>query len=178
MVSIRSSLIVLLVTLSASSTAFAQAVAEGKNELSTDLLFITSQPTGDAAGDRTTRTSWRLSYGRFITDRIAVGPLFRVVKDPGGSTTGYIGGLGRYYFGDLHRRWIPTVEISSARSMNDPAGNYTDVQFLGGITVPMGSTGGRFRVGPYYYRAFYDEAETGYSNFSSFGVSWSVALLF
>lgn len=173
-----STLALLLFLFTASSTAFAQAIAEGKNELSTDLIFVTSKPTEDVGGDRTSRTSWRVAYGRFITDRLAIGPLFRIVKDPGASTTGYVGGLARYHFGDLNRRWIPLVEVSSARSMNDPSGNYTDVQFLGGIMVPMGATGGRFRVGPYYYRAFYDEDETGYSNFSSFGVSWSVALLF
>ena len=42
----------------------------------------------------------------------------------------------------------------------------------------MGKSGGRFRIAPYYYRAFYDAQQSGYSYFHSFGVSWSVGLLF
>ena len=157
--------------------ALAQAVGAGKNELGTELTFHSSKLSSDDA-DRSTSLDWTVSYGRFLTDGFAAGPVFRIAKNNDTDAFGYLGGVGRYYFGDLNGRFLPVAEVSVARSMNDPSADYTDLQVFGGVVVPMGASGARFRVGPYFYRAFYDEDETGYSNFQSFGVSWSVALLF
>jgi hypothetical protein len=164
---------------SMAASASAQSVAKGKNEVTTDVFFISSKPSGDAIdAERSTTAELTVGYARFVTDRVAVGPLFRISKATDADTSGYVGGLGRFYFGDLAKRAIPFAEVNSTRSFNDPFGDFTDVQLMAGVMFPLGSSGGRFRIAPYYYRAFYDEAETGYSNYQSFGISWSVGLLF
>lgn len=159
------------------SDAFAQAVAKDKNELTTEIFVISTKTNSDDS-ERSSQAQWTTSYARFWTNRFAAGPLFKVAKSSGSDTLGYVGAQGRYYFGNLDARAIPMVEISSSRSFNDPTADSTDLQLLAGLTFPMGGSGGRFRIAPYYYHAFYDEAKTGYSNFHSFGISWSVALLF
>lgn len=158
--------------------ARAQAVAKGKNELSLDASVVTVKDTGEGDHARVTVSQLSGSYSRFVTDRLAVGPVLGVSTMSDSDTTGSLGGLARYHFGDLTKRAIPLVEIRSTRSLNDPLSNCTDVQVLAGLLIPMGSTGGRFRIAPYYYRAFYDEAVTGFSSYQSFGISWRIALLF
>jgi hypothetical protein len=171
--------LLMLAACSVAADASAQAIAKGKNEVTTDVFFITSKLSGDNVdADRSTTTDLTLAYARLVTDRLAVGPLVRIAKTNGQDATGYLGGQGRFYFGDLAKRAIPFAEVNSTRSINDPFGDYTDVQLMAGLMFPLGSSGGRFRVSPYYYRAFYDEAVTGYSNYQSFGVSWSIGLLF
>jgi hypothetical protein len=152
-------------------------VAQGKNDISTFLFLQSSKPTDDA-GDRETFFDWRLAYARFLTDRFAVGPLFGIFHPPGGETSSNIGGLVRYHFGDTDAAVIPFAEFNTAYSINDPVDNFGDIQILGGVVLPMGRTGGRFRIAPYYYRAFYDEEESGIPEFSSFGVTFGVGLLF
>ena len=161
------------------SSASAQAIAQGKNEVATDFEFSSSRLTGIDT-ERATDYHWRISYGRFLTDRFAAGPLFAIQKDNNNAVTPYnIGGLVRFYLGDRDGRAIPFIEGSSTRGMNRPFDtNFTDVQIGAGLMFPMGRSGGRFRIAPYYYRAFFDEQTTGYSYFHSFGVSWSVGLLF
>lgn len=161
------------------ASASAQAVAKGKNELSGDVFFITSKLSGDAVdAERSTTAEWTVGYARLVTNRLAVGPLFRFAKTNGADATGYVGGQGRFYFGDLTKRVIPFAEVNSTRGFNDPIANYTDLQLMAGVMIPLGPTGGRIRITPYYYRAFYDEAAFGYSNYQSLGVSWSIGLLF
>ena len=161
------------------SNAFAQAIASGKNEVETDFTFTSSTLSG-VDSNRTTEYSWRLTYGRFVSDRIALGPVFAIRSEETSDTTPMnIGGLARFYLGDPDHRVIPFVEASSTRTFNQPFDHdYTDLQISGGLLFPMGASGGRFRIAPYYYRAFYDAQQTGFSYFHSFGVSWSVGLLF
>lgn len=170
----------MLAVCSVATSAAAQSIAKGKNELAGDVSFSTTKPTGEANedADRFTSADLGVAYSRYVTDRLAVGPLFGISKAKGSEATGYLGGLGRYHFGDLSRRAVPIVEMRVSRSLNDAFANYTDLQLLAGVMFPMGSTGGRFRVTPYYYKAFYNEAESGVSDFQSFGISWGVALLF
>ena len=163
---------------SVATSASAQAVAKGKNEVYADLFFITAKSTGDVDEDRSTSAEVTLAYARLLTDRFAAGPLFRIAKSSGNDTLGYVGGQARYYFGDLSNRAIPFVEINSTRSYNEPVADYNDLQLRAGVMIPLGPTGGRLRISPYYYRAFYNEALTGYSSYQSFGISWGVGLLF
>ena len=143
----------------------------------TNLFFLTSKATDDAA-ERATSFSWNASYARFLTDRLAVGPLFGIFKDPHVDATGYAGGLVRYHFGDRSSRFIPFAELNASRTLNDPFANFSDIQLMGGVVIPMGRSGGRFRVATYYYRAFYDEDRTGYDSYKSFGLTWGAGLLF
>lgn len=168
-----------ILLLTAGSNAFAQAVASGKNEVETDFTFSSSTPTG-VDSNRTTGYSWRLTYGRFLTDRIAIGPVFAIHSDERNDATPFnLGGLARFYVGDPDGRAIPFVEVSSTHAFNQFFDeDYTDIQVSAGWLFPMGKSGGRFRIAPYYYRAFYDAQQSGYSYFHSFGVSWSVGLLF
>jgi hypothetical protein len=168
-----------MLMLAAGSEAFAQAIASGKNEVETDFTFSASTLTG-VDSNRTTEYSWRLNYGRFLTDRFAIGPVFAIRSDEGNDSTPFnIGGLARIYVGDPDGHAIPFVEASSTRAFNQLFDDdYTDVQVSAGLVFPMGKSGGRFRIAPYYYRAFYDAQQSGYSYFHSFGVSWSVGLLF
>ena len=168
--------LLMLAVCTTATNASAQAIAQGKNEVSTDVFFITSKATGDGDAERFTEVEWLVGYARFLTDRLAVGPLFRIAKATGREADGYVGGQGQFYFGDLTRRAIPFVEINSTKSFKGDFG-YSDVQLLAGVMLPMGSTGGRFRVAPYFYKAFYDESDGG-GSFQAFGISWSVALLF
>jgi len=168
-----------ILLLTAGSNAFAQAVASGKNEVETDFTFSSSTLTG-VDSNRTNDYRWRLTYGRFITDRFAIGPVFSIRNDERNNTKPVnIGGLARFYIGDPDGRAIPFVEVSSTRTFNqviEP--NYIDLQVSAGLVFPMGDTGGRFRIAPYYYHSSHDALITGYSYFHSFGVSWSVGLLF
>lgn len=175
----RSLALLVMLILATGSSAFAQAIAEGMNEVSTDFSLNTSTLSGVDA-NRTTELSWRLTYARFLSDRFAAGPVVAIRHDPASDVEAFsVGGLARVHFGDRGGRAIPFVEASSTRSFNEPFGmNRTDVQVSGGLVFPMGASGGRLRVAPYYYRAFYDLQEVPFSYFHSFGVSWSVALLF
>ena len=168
--------LLMLAVCTTATNASAQAIAQGKNEMSTDLFFITTKGTGDVEAERFTQIEWSVAYARFFTDRFAAGPLFRLAKSKGSEADGYVGGQGQFYFGDLTRRAIPFVELNGTKSFKGEFG-YSDVQFLAGLMMPMGSTGGRFRVAPYFYKTFYDESDGG-GSFQAFGISWSVALLF
>lgn len=154
------------------------AVAKGMNELALDLSMVTAKETGEVETDRVTQSNLGGAYARLVTNRFAVGPVFGVSKSNGSDATAYLGGQVRYYLGDLTKRAIPMVEFSSTRTLNDPLANSTDLQVMAGLMFPMGTTGGRIRIAPYYYRSFHDEAVTGYSHFQSFGISWRIALLF
>jgi hypothetical protein len=168
-----------MLMLATGSNAFAQAVASGKNEVETDFTFNSSTLTG-VDSNRTNDYRWRITYGRLIGDRVAIGPVFTIRNDGyNNSKPMNIGGLARVYVGDLDGRAIPFVELASTRTFNqvfEP--NYLDLQVSAGLVFPMGDTGGRFRIAPYYYRSFHDALINGYSYFHSFGVSWSAGLLF
>ena len=175
---VRAAMIALLAC-GAPSVASAQVIEAGKNEISTDFTFNSSMLSG-VDSNRTTDYRWSLSYGRFLTDRFAVGPVFTIENSPNNDVRPFnIGGLGRFYFGDRDGQALPFVEVASTRAFNRVFDmNFTDVQVSGGVMFPMGRSGARFRVAPYYYRAFYDEQLFGISYSHAFGVSWSVALLF
>ncbi|HEX6164538.1 MAG TPA: hypothetical protein VFZ31_14305 [Vicinamibacterales bacterium] len=168
-----------VIMLSASATARAQAIEAGKNEVETDFSLTSSKWSG-IDSNRTTEFNWRITYGRFVSDRIAIGPVFGIRNDVNtGSKPFNAGGLVRFYFGDGRGAAIPFVEATSTRAFNQAFEmDYTDLQISGGLVFPMGESGGRFRVAPYYYRAFFDPDLHGFSHFHSFGVSWSVGLLF
>ena len=161
------------------SNAYAQALAAGKNEVETDFSFSTATYSG-VDSNRTTDYSFRLSYGRFLTDRFAIGPLFSIRRDVNNATTPInVGGVARYYFVNGDALAIPFVEGSSTRTINDAfVMDHYDVRASAGLVFPIGESGGRFRVAPYYRRAFHDALINGYSYDHSFGVSWSVGLLF
>src|SRR5262245_45333021 len=112
----------------APSLAAAQAIEAGKNEISTDFTFSSSTFSG-VDSLRTSEYRWSLSYGRFLTDRFAVGPLFAIQSDQPNDTTPFnVGGLGRVYFGDREGRALPFVEFSSTRAFRRAYDmNFTDV---------------------------------------------------
>jgi len=149
----------------------AQTQSQVKNDLYTDVFFITSKPSNDRA-DTITRFDWQTSYARFLTDRLAVGPIFGIFKPNDDEANGYVGALVRYHFADTFGRVIPFVEVNGSRSVNYQ--DLTDVEVRAGVILPMGRTGGRFRIAPYYYKGFYEGDDT----FQSFGISWGVGLAF
>ena len=51
-----------------------------------------------------------------------------------------------------------------------------DVQLLAGLKVPLGASGARLKIGPYFYRNWYDADVAGYDSFQSVGLSWKVGL--
>jgi hypothetical protein len=167
------------VVLGFTSSVQAQAVAAGKNELETNVALSSSKLSGVDA-NRTTEYLWGVTYARFLSNRFAIGPVFEIHNDPDNGLTPYnIGGLARLYLGNPSRSSIPFLEAASTRAFNQLFDyNYTDFRLSGGLLFPMGSSGGRFRIAPYYYRALYDDQVTGYGYSHSFGVSWSVGLLF
>lgn len=170
---------VLMMLLTGVSNGYAQAVAAGKNEVETDFSFSTATYSG-IDSNRTTDYSLRFAYGRFLTDRFAIGPLFTIRRDLDNLVTPInLGGVARYYFVNGDALAIPFVEGSSSRTINEAFEmDHYDVQASAGLVFPIGESGGRFRVAPYYRRAFYDRLINGYSYQHSFGVSWSVGLLF
>lgn len=159
------------------TSAFAQAVAKGQNEVNGDVFIITTKPSEDGA-ERFTRKEFNLSYARLVTDRLAVGPRVGVVQTSDQDTSGHLGVQARYYFANLSGRAIPFAEVNTNRTFGVPVANDTDLTVLAGLMFPIGNTGGRIRVNPYYYRIFFDEDKVGYSNFQAFGISWSVGLRF
>jgi hypothetical protein len=167
--------LLVLVLLVPGRRALAQ-VAEGKNDVFTDLFLLTAKPT-DGAGERETSFNWTTSYARFLTDRLGAGPIFRIVKDPHQGANGYVGGLVRYHFGAADAQIIPFVEFNASHSFGNESDS-PDMQIMGGLVIPMGRTGGRFRIAPYYYRQFLDEGETGEKWFRSWGVTFGAGLLF
>jgi hypothetical protein len=176
---VRKAALPALLAFGLASNAFGQAVVANKNEIGTDFTFSSSTFTG-VDSNRTAEYRWSVSYGRFLTERFAVGPVFAIRNDVHGDQTPMnVGGLARFYFNDRDAGAIPFVEAAGTRSFHYQFDmDHTDLQVSGGLVFPMGDTGGRFRVAPYYYRAFYDADLVGHSYVHSFGVSWSVALLF
>jgi hypothetical protein len=152
-------------------------IAPGRNEAFVDVFALSAKPTGDA-GDRENSLAWRTQYSRFVTDRLSMGPLFTTFKDPGRDATGNVGGLVAYHLGGLDAHAIPFVEFNATHSFGDPLDNFFDLQILAGLKFPLGGRGGRIRIAPYYYRAFYDESKTGFDAFQSWGINWGVGLLF
>lgn len=169
--------LLMLAVSSVPGSAFAQAVAKGQNEMNGDAFVITTKPSEDGA-ERFSRQEFNLSYARLVTDRLAVGPRVGVSKAGDQDVTGHIGVQARYYFANLSGRAIPFAEVNTTRTFNVPVANETDLTVLAGLMFPIGNTGGRIRINPYYRRVFFDEDKVGYSNYQSFGISWSVGLRF
>jgi hypothetical protein len=164
-----------LLTFGAVSSALAQ---QEKNEIATDVTILSRKPSGDNTQPRVHVTSWEISYARFLAQRLAAGPLFKVTTVTRDRASWYFGGLGRLYFADQDARAIPVVEVNAVRSVHDRFVDHTAIQVLGGVAFPMGKSGGRFRIGPYYTKTFYEHDATGLDSSDSFGFSWNVSLLF
>ena len=117
-----------------------------------------------------------MRYARFVTNRVSVGPLLDIYKTTGSDATAGIGGSVAYHFRPLSAAVIPFVEATSSKGLG--TGNYNaDMQLIGGLKVPLGSSGARLKFGPYFYRAWYDQAKNGFDSFESIGFSWNVGLL-
>ena len=147
-----------------------------KNELATDVSIMSRTISGSDLR-RVNVTSSTLSYAWFFNERFAAGPIFRVRTVTGGRTSWYFGGLGRVYFRDQDAAVIPVVEVNGVRSLHDLYVEQTTIQALAGLVFPMGTSGARFRIAPYYSRTIY-HANGGPPSFNGVGVSWNVSLLF
>ena len=166
------SVAVLAMLLSCASNALAQ---HAKNEVATSVSIL-SRTISDNDLRRTTVSSSTLSYAWFFTERFAAGPIFRVRTVTGAQTSWYFGGLGRVYCRDQDAAVIPVLEANVVRSLHDLYEEQTTIQALAGLVFPMGTSGARIRIAPYYSRTIY--RDDGPPSFNGFGVSWNVSLLF
>ena len=155
--------------------AFAQ-VLKGKNEANAGISLSTAKNNGTGA-DRINVVDWRTDYQRFVTDRLAVGPELFITNRTGNDRDVLIGGVIAYHFGNLDGRVIPFVELNSGVGFGSDSSAKSDVRVIAGIKLPLGRSGARFKVGPYFYRASYDLDKAGYDSFKSFGISWNIGLL-
>lgn len=163
-----------MLLLGAPPNTFAQ---QDKNELSTDVTILSRKVSGDNESPRANVTSSKLSYAWFFTERLAAGPVVKVTTVTGGGAAWYFGGLGRVYFRDQDAAVIPVVEVNGVRSLHDRYEDQTTFQALAGLVFPMGTSGARFRIAPYYSRTIYQD-DSGLPSFDGFGLSWNVSLLF
>ncbi len=159
----------------ASTPAFAQ-IHKGKNEAYAGISLSTARNNGNGA-DRITVVDWRTDYERFVTARLAVGPELFISKRTGTDVDVLLGGVIAYHFGNLDGRVIPFAELNGGFGFGSDSSAKSDVRVIGGIKIPLGRSGARLKVGPYYYRASYDRDKVGYDSFKSFGITWNVGLL-
>jgi hypothetical protein len=150
-------------------------VRRGADEIAGGFTLTTRKRASEPAA---TSIVWRVTYGRFVTDRLEIGPFVSLFKFPEQETYGVVGARVAYHVGPLDAPVIPVVDLSSGLGFGDPEDDPIDLQVLGGVKILFGGTGARLLIGPYYYRAFYDEERKGYDAFTSWGVLWNVGLLF
>lgn len=177
MTRVRLTVALAMLMLAAATPAIAQERG-GKGTTEVRAGFdLTWLPDPRDGGEGTSAVNWRTTVQRFVTDRLAIGPTVGANKGFFGETTGFYGGRATYHLGPMNRNWVPFVDFSSAKSFggeHDP----WDIQLQGGLKLYAGQSGAFFLLGPYYYRAFYDEAATGIKSFNSFGVVWDVGIAF
>jgi len=79
------------------------------NELGTQGAFETGRFTPDATDDQS-MLAFKLYYGRFISDRVAIGPALDLFKFEGTPASGSYGGFIDFHFGDTARRLVPYLQ--------------------------------------------------------------------
>lgn len=121
--------------------------------------------------ERTTSLDLTTFYGRFITDRISVGPSVNFYKATHNDATGALAGFVNYHFGDTASKVVPFAEVSVGKFF----GSDDDATFLSlgpGAKLFLGE-GGAVVANAFYRRLMADSADS-----NEFGLQIGVSVFF
>jgi hypothetical protein len=148
----RKRIAVLVVCLSAAiaTDAYAQ-VRAGLNEVN---FTATLSATKLEDGDTQSAFTFNGAYGRFLTDRFEVGPLFTVFKAEDSDAFGTINGFAAYHFApDSNVVPFVGVQLGTAFGLEtDFSDNPWSYGFFGGIKAFVGNGGGAITIQPFWTR--------------------------
>lgn len=121
--------------------------------------------------ERTTSLNLNMFYGRFVHERISVGPSLGVNKFGDGDANGNIGGFVNYHFGNTSSKMVPFAEVALGRFFGgDDDATYVSVG--PGAKVFLGE-GGAFVANAFYRRLMADVADS-----NEFGFQVGVSVFF
>lgn len=142
-------------------------IAAGLNEVGGKGYVETGKLSTEE--DRSTEISLNVYYGRFVTDRIVVGPQLNYFKFGDEDASGLVGGFVNYHFGDTARKVAPFVEVAAGKEFGGADGaGYVAVG--PGVKWFLGEGGGAFIASANYRRNMADTADTN-EFYLSVGVS-------
>jgi hypothetical protein len=147
-----SRIVVLVVCIAAAiaTDVYAQ-VRAGLNEVN---FTATVSGTTVEEGDTETGFTFTGAYGRFLTDRVEVGPLLAFVKAEGTDAFGTISGFATYHFVP-DSNVVPFVGAQLGTSFGlatDFSDNPWSYGFFGGIKAFIGNGGGAITIQPFWTR--------------------------
>lgn len=115
-------------------------------------------------------------YGRFLTDRVEVGPAINVYKIEGEEASGAIGGFVNYHFGDITGGLVPFAEVAAGQLFGGINGKPLYINGGPGVKWFFGNGGGAIIANAYYRHQFIDTDVTTGAN--EFGLNVGVAIYF
>lgn len=131
-------------------------IRSGLNEASSRIIFESGRTNVDAS--RTTFLDLNGYYGRFITDRVEIGPNASIVWTEGSDAFGTVGGFVDYHFGRLTSRMVPFVDFTVGRAFGQGPDNPTMFGAMGGVKWFVGEGGGAVNLGPYWRQFRYENS--------------------
>jgi hypothetical protein len=133
---------------------------------------------GYSGEDKGSVLDLNMFYGRFVTDRIVIGPAISIYRYDG-STTGSINAYSDFHFGDVSRSLIPYVGVGAGKFLNGGDNKPTFVAFGPGVKMFVGQGGGAFTAQAMYRRQFMDaDLNDGASGSNEFVLSIGVSGFF
>lgn len=118
-------------------------------------------------------------YGRFVTDRIAVGPGLNIYKYEGAPTTGSVNAYADFHFGDISRKLIPYAGVGLGKFFNGGDNKPAFVAVGPGVKLFFGNGGGALTAQASYRRQFMDEdLNNGASGSNEFFLSIGISGFF
>jgi hypothetical protein len=157
-----------LVVLGIASNASAQ-IESGLNEISGRIVLESTKFNTDE--ERFSQLDLLAAYGRFLTERLEVGPTIGLFWLEGSDATGAAGGFVAYHFGSPASQIVPFVDVNLRRGFGDPIENPTIFGVLGGVKWFVGEGGGAIQVGPYWNHFRYSDEALGDASENHFGIS-------
>jgi hypothetical protein len=111
--------IVVSLAVSCATPAAAQVRAR-LNELGTQGAFETGRYTPDATEDQS-MLNFKLYYGRFLSDRVEIGPVLDIFKFEGTPASGSYGGFIDFHFGETARPFVPYLQGAAGQFFGESA---------------------------------------------------------
>jgi hypothetical protein len=174
---IHFSIATLAVMMMSALPARAQTTA-GLNEIGTQGSVDATRQSNST--ERQTSIDLNVYYGRFVTDRIEIGPAWEVTKFEGSPAQGSIGGFIDFYFGDTSHRLLPYIEGGAGQIYGVDGGRPTYFAAGPGIKWFFANGGGALNATALFSHQRYPKelSNSAFTGFNDVVVSIGAALYF
>lgn len=149
-------------------------VSSGLNELGGKGIVEIGKLSSDA--ESRWQTDINMFYGRFLTDRVEVGPALNVYKYEGEPASGAVGGFVNYHFGDVTGELVPFAEVAAGQLFGGNDGKPLYLNLSPGVKWFFAKGGGALIASAFYRHLFIDTELTTGAN--EFGLTVGVAIYF